>query len=159
MHLDDIGQVHDVDLIRNFFSACAVRHPATVPAFEYKRQRLPDLPVQSHPIGENPGRTAVRINQLRDPVTCGESEGSCADAALPARQSPPHMTEHQTQEGQPGHVHRVGVRPEGDVIAEESRKFMGIGVTTDPTHQICVVHNCPLLGVEAHQLSDACRNQ
>ena len=51
VHLDDIGQMNDVDLERNILSANAVRHPPAVPALEDIRQRLSDLSVQAHPIG------------------------------------------------------------------------------------------------------------
>jgi len=133
--------------------------PRPSPALEYIRQRLPDLPVQSIRSERTPAELqcesislatwlrAVRVRQLRGCRAPSPAIPAVRDLSIRRRK------------GQPGHVHRVGVRPEGDVIAEERRKFMGIGVTTDPSHQICVVHNRPLLGVEAHPLSDACRNQ
>ena len=89
----------------------------------------------------------MRTDEVGNLVTCGEQKGSRADGALPARQSTPYVTDHKTQERQPGHIHPVGVGPEGDVVAEQRRKLVGIGVTTDPPHQVGVIHRRALLSV------------
>ena len=159
VHFDDIGEVNDVNFKRNIFSASTIRHPLAVPALEDIRQRLPDIAVQTHPVGKNSGRTAMRLDQIGNLVACREHKSGRTDAALPARQSAAHVTDHQTQERQPGHVHGVRVGPPGDVVAEERRKLVGVGVTADPTEQVGVVHRGALLGVEAHSLGDARRDQ
>ena len=53
----------------------------------------------------------MRTDNLSNLVARGEHEGGRTDAALPARQSEPYVADHQAQERQPGHVHRVGVEP------------------------------------------------
>ena len=148
-----------MDFERNILSANAFRHPPAVPALEDVRQRLPDLAVQTHPVAEDSSRTAVRMDHLGNLVARGEHEGRRADAALPARQIPAHVAHHQPQERPTSHVHRIGVGPVGDVVAEQRRKLVGVGVTTDPPDQVGVVHRGPLLLVEAHPFGDARRDQ
>ena len=84
VHLDDIGQTNDADFERNILSASAVRHPPAVPALEYVRQRLTDLRVQTHPVGEHSCRSAMRVDELGNLIARGEHEGGRADAAFPA---------------------------------------------------------------------------
>ena len=96
MHLEDIGQVNYVDLDRNILSASAVRHPPAIPALEDIRQRLANLRVQTHPIGKNSSRTAVRMDQPGNLIPCCEHKGNRAHAALPARQFTSYVTNHQT---------------------------------------------------------------
>ena len=79
--------MHDADFDRNIVATNAVAHTPAVPALEDVRQRLPNPPVQTHPIGKYSSRTAMRIDQLslRNLVTCGEQKGSRVEGALPAR--------------------------------------------------------------------------
>lgn len=101
----------------------------------------------------------MRLDQCGNLAASRDQKGGGTDAALPAWQSASNMTHNQPQKRQAGHVHRVGVGPEGDVVAEERREFVGVGVTTDPPDQIGVVHSRSLLQVEAHPLGDPCRDQ
>ena len=56
VHLDDVGEVNEVDLERNVFSASTVRHPVAVPAFEEYPSAAPTCAVQAHPIVKEPQR-------------------------------------------------------------------------------------------------------
>ena len=159
MNLDDIGQPDDPDFERDVLPTNAVGHTSAVPALEDVRERLADLRVQPHSVGEHSCRGAMRVDELGDLIAGAEHEGGRSDTSFPRRHSTPHVTDHQPQERQTGHVHAVGVGPEGDVVAEERRKLMGVGMTTDPTDQIGVVHRRPLLRVESHPLGDTGRDQ
>lgn len=99
------------------------------------------------------------MDQCGNLAASRDQKAGGTDAAFPARQSASHVTHHQAQKRQAGHVDRVGVGPEGNVVAEERREFVGVGVTTDPPDQIGVVHGSSLLRAESHPLRDPCRDQ
>jgi hypothetical protein len=72
MPFDDVRDVHDVDFDRNVFSASTGRQSSPVPTLEGVGKRTGYLAVQAHPIGQDAGRTAMRMDELGDRVAGGE---------------------------------------------------------------------------------------
>ena len=83
----------------------------------------------------------------------GEAGGVLRQAALGA-----HVAHQQGGEGGPAPVDLVRLGAEGDVVAEEVRELLGVGMAADPGEQAAVVGGLAGLRIRAEEVREAHRD-
>ena len=159
MHLDHVGQLGDAHLDRDRLARRPGRQAAAVEAFEREPQRGLHIRRQPDPFGQQRGRRAVGVDELRNMAS---RIGIQRRRGLQARQQRLAAADVGQQEAlvrQPGPVDEVRAAAHGDVVAEPPRVLVGVGMTADPHDQRRVVDAIALGRRETQAVGDPRRDQ
>lgn len=105
---------------------------------------------QTQPVRQRSRGDVVRFQDVRHPTAPGDHEPHGVPAAVDGGPVGCRTLQQEPRPRQPLEVHPVDPGPEVDVVTEHRCQLGRIRVAADPGHQIGVVDDRTLFGVQAH---------